>query len=73
MMSGAWYDTDGQRQVWKTRVHEMHAAAEQARLVRQARKPRQLRCSVGNILIAAGQALGGGRSEPELEATRQRA
>ena len=73
MLSGAWYDTDGQRQVCESRLREMHAAAEQARLARQARKPRHLWCSVGNLLIAAGQALGGGRSEPELEATRQRA
>ena len=39
------------------RMREMRAAAEEARLARQVRRPRRLRHRVGTLLIRAGEAL----------------
>jgi hypothetical protein len=55
------------------RMREMRAAAEQARLVRQARGPRRLRRRVGALLIRAGEALAYGplaTAGPEGATTR---
>jgi len=39
------------------RMREMQAAAEEARLARQVRRPQRLRRHLGTLLIRAGEAL----------------
>jgi len=49
--------TDNNRLYTELHMRELHAAANQARLLRQARGPRPLRRRIGRILVAAGERL----------------
>jgi hypothetical protein len=49
--------TDNSRVFAELHMREMHAAAQEARLIRLARGPRPVRRQVGRILVAAGERL----------------
>jgi hypothetical protein len=68
MLVGNSYDTIEQLQYVALYQEAIRTAADQARLVRQARQarpPRVLRRRLGGLLIGAGQALEGQRTDPE--------
>jgi hypothetical protein len=54
MMSN-WFNYDSP--YVELRMREMQAAAAEARLARQVRRPRRLRRRLGTLLIRAGEAL----------------